>query len=163
MATIAGILKRGSGALATGVPIRVRMSNPPFDDNGALQQNIPETFWTAEGTGAYSFTLQAGPYWVNIPATPRFEIVVPAGSGTYPLDEIGEGGAVPVLRQDYPYFATLAEAQAVTIVASRVDIGAAGNGTPSTFVSNPSYDGPDDGVSGFYDSSDNGFSIFQRE
>ena len=44
MATISGILKRGSGALATGVPIRVRMSNPPFDDNGTLQHNIPEIF-----------------------------------------------------------------------------------------------------------------------
>jgi hypothetical protein len=162
MATIAGILKRGSGALATGVPIRVRMSNPPFDDNGALQHNVAELFHTDHATAAYSFTLQAGPYRINIPATREFEIVVPGGSGTYPLDEIG-GGAVPTLRQDYPYFATLAAAQAVTIVASRVDIGSAGNERPSTFVSNPDYEGPDDGVSGFYDASDNGFSIFQRE
>ena len=163
MATIAGILKRGSGALATGVPIRVRMSNPPFDDNGALQQNVAEIFYTHTTTGAYNFTLQAGPYKINIPATLQFEIVVPAGSGTYPLDEIGEGGAVPVLRQDYPYFATLVEAQAVTIVASRVDIGEAGNGRPATFLLDADYEGPDDGVAGFYDASENGFSIFQRE
>lgn len=162
MATISGILKRGSGALATGVPIRVRMSNPPFDDNGALQHNIPEIFYTHTTTAAYSFTLQAGPYTINIPQTREFTIVVPGGSGTYPLDEIG-GGTVPTVRQDYPYFATLADAQAVTIAATRVDIGEAGNGRPATFVLDADYEGPDDGVAGFYDASENGFSIFQRE
>ena len=162
MATISGILKRGSGALATGVPIRVRMSNPPFDDNGSLQHNIPEIFYTHTTTGAYYFTLQAGPYTVNIPQTREFIIVVPGGSGTYPLDEIG-GGYVPTEHSYYPYFATLADAQAVNIAGSRVDIGAAGNGRPATFVVNVDYDGPDDGVAGFYDASGNGFSIFQRE
>jgi hypothetical protein len=162
MATIAGILHRGSGALATDTPIRVRGSNPPFDDTGALYQNIAEIFWTHPTTAAYSFTLTAGPYRLNIPATKEFEIIVPPGDGTYPIDEVG-GGSTPTDRQDYPFFTTVDEARLLVLTATRVDVAENANGRPTTFVKDPGYSGPDDGVSGFYDAAANAYSVFQRE
>lgn len=162
MATIAGTLTRPSGEPAAGIPIRAMLIDGPYDGGGVTRAASPEFFHTHPTTGAYSFTLAQGGYTIRIPGTPEFSIDVPAGSGTYSLDEVS-GSPAPVYRGDYPVIDTLAEAQASVILGRRVDILSNGRGRPGTFVRDTNYSGPDDGVEGFYDDAGIGFRAIVRE
>lgn len=162
MATITGTLRKGSGELATGTPIRVTMADAPFDGAGAVRAGIPQIFTTHRSTAVYSFTLAQGGYVVNIPASPAFNIEVPSGSSSYTLEQVSVAPAT-VFRSDYPSFATIAQAQEATILGTRVDVISNGRGRPATFIKDATYTGPDDGIEGFYDAADTAFRAMIRE
>lgn len=164
MATIAGTLLLGSGAPAKSTYIRVRMASPPFDGAGVVRSGMPQLFVTHATTGAYSFTLSQGSYRVNIPATPEFEITVPSGSGTYPLEGV-VGSSAPVSLGEYPYYDTVAEAALEIILGSRVDVLADGNTVPgpATFYRGEGPDYANDGINGFADFAGTKFTRMRRE
>jgi len=162
MATIAGILLNGSGALSRNTYIRVRPSSPPFDGVGVIRSAMPELFVTHASTAAYSFTLAQGGYLVNIPATPEFSISVPAGSGTYTLEAIA-GEFIPTTPGEYPLFDTIGEAEAAIILGNRVDIVADSNGRAGCFLKDNDYAGALDGVNGFEDAVGTKFKRIQFE
>lgn len=70
---------------------------------------------------------------------------------------------LPDVGEDYVYWPTLAQAQAVVITASRVDLGSDGNGRPGTFLRDITYTGATDGVDGFTDSVGTKFRRIVRE
>ena len=157
MATIAGILLKGSGALATNTYIRVRSSTSPFDGVGVVRGGIAELFVTHATTAAYSFALAQGGYKVNIPATPEFDISVPAGTGTYTLEGVA-GTFTPIAPGAYPQFDDLDEARLVTILGSRVDIIEDDFGRPGIFYRGELANYADDGRSGFVDAAGTKFT-----
>lgn len=162
MATIAGQLLKPDGTVAPGVPIRVELLGAPWDGAGVARASVPLLFWTDSIDGDYSFTLAEGGYRVFLPAAEAFDITVPSGADTYTLDEVAGGYVIPT-RGDYPSFATVADAQAAVILGTRVDILSNGRGRPASFVYDATYTGDDDGIAGFYDSTDKPFKAFIRE
>jgi hypothetical protein len=88
MATVAGILLLQSEAPAVSTPIDFLLTTAPIDGAGQVVTGRRIRTFTDDTTGAYSQVLTEGFYWVMIPATKPFQIVVPTGTGTYPLDDL---------------------------------------------------------------------------
>jgi hypothetical protein len=95
MATIAGILLLQSGLPSVSTPIDFLLSTAPIDGAGQVVTGRKIRTLTDPVTGAYSQTLTEGFYWVLIPATSAFMIVVPTGTGTFPLDDLVVTGEPP--------------------------------------------------------------------
>jgi hypothetical protein len=95
MATIAGILILQSGAPAVSIPIDFLLTTAPVNGVGDIVTGRRIRTLTDPATGAYSQVLTAGFYWVMIPATQPFQINVPTGTGTYPLDDLRVGDIPP--------------------------------------------------------------------
>jgi|GEM_PF-6745894 len=166
MATVAGVLHLQSGQPAANVGLRFILLTAPVDAAGTVVTGRPILTET-DALGVYSQALVPGDYCVDIPATDPFQITVPPGTGSFPLEELdSEGGTEPPPPPvgTYPVFIpTIAEARSEVIPAGtiEVDLGMDDNGDAGTFKRDPLYDTTlrTDGVDYFRDSSG---AIFKR-
>lgn len=92
----------------------VTLNDPPTTAASTIKSGKPK-FVTTNADGYCEFDLDAGIYRVDIPATPAFLIDVPAGSGSYDLEDITTSSADELAEQLVAW--TLSESFAMSGVA----------------------------------------------